>query len=68
MLTTGCGPLPGTPVSRVIQAVHDNCYGAVLSALFGFWAARETAAAHSGAIRRDAYSIILFNGAPAVSP
>lgn len=61
-----CRPLTGTPVSARIQAAADNCYGAVLSALYGFWTARETAAAHSGTVRRDAYSIVLEGTAPEV--
>lgn len=68
MMAEHCRPLGGTPVTARIQAVNNNCYGAVLSALYGFWAARETAATHSGSIRRDAYSIILEGTTPEVSP
>ena len=67
MTSNHCRPLSGTPVSSRIQAAQDNCYGAVLSALYGFWSARETAASHSGSIRRDAYSIILEGTAPEVT-
>jgi hypothetical protein len=68
MMADHCRPLGGTPVTARIQAVQNNCYGAVLSALYGFWAAREVAATHSGTTRRDAYSIILEGTAPEVSP
>lgn len=68
MMAQHCRPLAGTPVYGKIQAAQDNCYGAVLSALYGFWAARETAATHSGTVRRDAYSIILEGTAPEVRP
>ncbi|KAF8306077.1 hypothetical protein DL93DRAFT_2172249 [Clavulina sp. PMI_390] len=64
MMADHCRPLAGTPVTARISAVNNNCYGAVLTALYGFWSARETAASHSGHIRRDAYSIILEGSAP----
>ena len=63
-----CRPLGGTPVTAMIQAAHDNCYGAVLSALYGFWTAREVAATRYEINRRDAYSIILEGRPPEVSP
>jgi hypothetical protein len=66
MMADHCRPLGGTPVTARIQAAQNNCYGAVLSALYGFWAAREVAATHGGTTRRDAYSIILEGTAPEV--
>lgn len=68
MMADHCRPLGGLPVTARIQAAQNNCYGAVLSALYGFWAARQVAATHNGSTRRDAYSIILEGTAPEVSP
>jgi len=64
-------PVPNTPVSAAIAAQCNNRLGAVYSALFAFWQAREVPTVHrpqnSGAfggstVRRDAYSVVLFNG------
>jgi hypothetical protein len=54
-------PLPNTPVTARICARSNNRYGAVLSSLHSFWTARAAAIASSGAARRDAYSVLLFN-------
>ena len=55
-------PLPSTPATQRIVAVANNRFGAVVSSLYGFWTARDTAV-HAGAaagLRRDAYSIVMF--------
>ncbi|KAL4072300.1 hypothetical protein J3A83DRAFT_4093511 [Scleroderma citrinum] len=55
-------PLQNTPVSARISATSNNRFGAVLSSLFSFWSARAAAIGSGGnAVRRDAYSVILFN-------
>ncbi|KAH9912631.1 uncharacterized protein BXZ73DRAFT_56103, partial [Epithele typhae] len=59
-------PLDNTPTTQLIRRRHNDRLGAVCSALHGFWEARHhavTAAAgrNAGALRRDAYSILLFN-------
>ncbi|CAE6410609.1 unnamed protein product, partial [Rhizoctonia solani] len=54
-------PLPDTPISARLISESNNRYGAVLSALHGFWLSRE--AAVSSAVtraRQDAYSVITF--------
>lgn len=53
-------PLRNTPVFAKISATSNNRFGAVLSSLFCFWSARAVAIGSSG--RRDAYSVVLFNG------
>ncbi|KAJ1300985.1 hypothetical protein OPQ81_003409 [Rhizoctonia solani] len=55
-------PLPNTPISHRLVSSCNNRYGAVLSALYGFWLSRD-AAALTGATqaRQDAYSVITFN-------
>ncbi|CAE6410576.1 unnamed protein product [Rhizoctonia solani] len=56
-------PLPNTPVSQLLKTRCNNRYGAVLSALHGFWLSRE--AGHTtGQPRQDAYSVITFNNHP----
>lgn len=60
-------PLPNTPTSAQISLQCNNRYGAVLSALYAFWSARETAALRNGSIRRDAYSIVLLGNNSSVS-
>jgi hypothetical protein len=60
------GPLPDAPMTSQIQQVANNRLGAVYSALYSFWFARHAATTGSGqgvCARRDAYSVILFNGA-----
>jgi hypothetical protein len=56
-------PLQGTPVTQRIAAHHNNRLGAVYSALYAFWSARATAQTQAGQaiLRRDAYSVILFD-------
>ncbi|KAG8901724.1 hypothetical protein FRC00_005051 [Tulasnella sp. 408] len=56
-------PLPGQPVSATITAHNNNRFGAVLSAVYGFWVSRGSG--NQGA-RRDAYSVITFQSSAAV--
>ncbi|KAG8710301.1 hypothetical protein FRC08_017344 [Ceratobasidium sp. 394] len=63
MLARDRGPLPNTPVSARLRSSCDNRYGAVLSALHGFWHSREPASPSTQA-RQDAYSVITFDGTP----
>ncbi|KAK4689286.1 hypothetical protein P7C73_g826, partial [Tremellales sp. Uapishka_1] len=67
MTSTDSRPVLGTPSYSAIARVADNRYGAVLSACFAFWSARQTLAQSAGfSARRDAYSVILFNKSPLV--
>ncbi|KIO18765.1 hypothetical protein M407DRAFT_83589 [Tulasnella calospora MUT 4182] len=50
-------PLTGQPVSATITAHNNNRFGAVLSAVYGFWVSRGSG--NQGG-RRDAYSVITF--------
>lgn len=52
--------VPGSSLGEIIYQYFNHRYGAVLSALTGFWGARSAATA-AGDHRADAYSIILFN-------
>ena len=63
MSSTDRRPLDNTPTTRLIQTTHNNRLGAVYSSLQGFWQARHQAmtAAGRGGVRRDAYTVILFN-------
>ncbi|KAF8122279.1 hypothetical protein EV363DRAFT_1274846 [Boletus edulis] len=61
MSATDRRPLPNTPATARISAKSNNRYGAVLSSLHTFWAARAVAIASSNAARRDAYSVVLFD-------
>lgn len=54
-------PLLHTPVSNAIMATHPNRYGAVLTALYSFLAARETALARVQTSQKDEYSVVLFD-------
>jgi len=59
-------PLAGTPVTRQIAARHDNRLGAVYSSLYSFWMSRLSAVTSGqtqAAVRRDSYSVILFDDA-----
>ncbi|CAE6486977.1 unnamed protein product, partial [Rhizoctonia solani] len=56
-------PLSNTPVTQLLRARCNNRYGAVLSALHGFWLSRETAQA-TAQPRQDAYSVVTFNNSP----
>lgn len=51
-------PLPGQPVTRTIVQHNNNRFGAVLSALYGFWVTRSSGT--TGA-RRDSYSVLTFD-------
>jgi hypothetical protein len=54
-------PSPGIPSTPTIAARSNNRLGAVYSALHSFWMARQTAINNSGgSVRRDAYSVLLF--------
>ena len=58
-------PLGNTPATARIASVADNRLGAAYSALYSFWTARSAATNHSSArVRRDAYSIVLFDRSP----
>jgi hypothetical protein len=57
-------PLQGTPTTQRIAAASNNRLGAIHSALYEFWSARAALYnAHGGeaSMRRDAYSVILFD-------
>ena len=58
-------PLANTPVSARISRSCNNRLGAVYSALYSFWSARNAATTTAGQqavpARRDAYSLILFD-------
>ncbi|KAF8685043.1 hypothetical protein RHS04_00827 [Rhizoctonia solani] len=54
-------PLPDTPISTRLISESNNRYGAVLSALHGFWLSREVVACSTATqARQDAYSVITF--------
>ncbi|KAG8909611.1 hypothetical protein FRC02_007665, partial [Tulasnella sp. 418] len=50
-------PLPNTPSTTLISRHNNNRFGAVLSALHGFWLSRST----TGTTRRDSYTVVVFN-------
>lgn len=55
-------PLPNTPVSAQLVSRCNNRYGAVLSALYGFWLSRENVmAASANQARQDSYSVVTFD-------
>ncbi|KZS89200.1 hypothetical protein SISNIDRAFT_458932 [Sistotremastrum niveocremeum HHB9708] len=59
-------PLGGTPATQRIARISNNRLGAVYSALYSFWTTRHVAHQNSanlggGGIRRDAYSLVLFD-------
>ncbi|KAF9220065.1 hypothetical protein BS17DRAFT_739840 [Gyrodon lividus] len=55
-------PIRDTPASARIISHSDNRFGAVLSSLYSFWLARDTAMNADGrGARRDTYSVILFD-------
>jgi hypothetical protein len=59
-------PLPGTPTTQRIAAACNNRLGAVYSALYAFWSSRaamHNAPGGQAPMRRDAYSVILFDDA-----
>jgi hypothetical protein len=58
-------PLADAPLADLIRRHVDNRLGAVYSALYSFWSARHaavTAGRREASARRDAYSVVLFNG------
>ena len=60
-------PLPNAAGTSRIARTANNRLGAVISALYSFWTARQAALssnAQLGAHRRDAYSIIFFSKKP----
>jgi hypothetical protein len=61
MRLTDRQPLRNTPTSDKIIQSSDNRFGAVLSSLYSFWSARAVAVAGQQAVRRDSYSVILFD-------
>jgi hypothetical protein len=64
MSDTDRRPLAGTPTTQRIAAACNNRLGAVYSALYAFWSARaalHNAPGGQAPIRRDAYSVILFD-------
>ncbi|EMD40863.1 hypothetical protein CERSUDRAFT_121499 [Gelatoporia subvermispora B] len=59
-------PLRDRPNYNLIARRHDNRLGAVYHSLYAFWSARHTAVTASGsgpALRRDAYTVLLFDHA-----
>jgi von Willebrand factor type A domain len=60
------GPLANAPATNQIRQLSNNRLGAVFSALYSFWSARHAATTtgrRTIGVRRDAYSVILFNEA-----
>ena len=57
-------PLQNTPSTATISRYNNNRLGAVFSSLHSFWTSRQAAANAVGQnaviVRRDAYSVILF--------
>ena len=70
MADTDRQPLPNSPgVDRIVRK-ENNRLGAVFSALYCFWIARQAAMdrnAPVGGGRRDAYSLIFFDHEPYMS-
>ncbi|KAJ7656315.1 hypothetical protein DFH06DRAFT_1091207 [Mycena polygramma] len=63
---TDRGPLRNAPGTALISRSSNNRLGAVYSALHAFWMSRNTALSNSGQaaaapVRRDAYSVVLFD-------
>jgi len=61
-------PLANAPATNRIRQLANNRLGAVYSALYSFWSARHAATTPGRqttgiGVRRDAYSVILFNEA-----
>jgi len=63
MSSTRHRPLANTPMTSRISLQHNNRYGAVLSALYAFWASRQVATRNGSTtgMRQDSYSIVLFD-------
>ena len=68
MSSTDHRPPANTTMTRRISSQHDNRYGAVLSALYAFWASRQVAMLNGSitGVRQDSYSIIVFDRSSAV--
>ncbi|KAG8834731.1 hypothetical protein FRC17_007455 [Serendipita sp. 399] len=56
-------PLPDTPATERIVRQADNRFGAVLSAVYNFWVARDTATRGgiAAGLRQDAYTVVFFD-------
>ncbi|PVF98362.1 hypothetical protein CPB86DRAFT_825740 [Serendipita vermifera] len=69
MTDTDRRPLPNSPATTKIVQRADNRFGAVVSSIYGFWTARDTAvrAGAKNGMRRDAYSIITFESSASVT-
>lgn len=63
MTYTDRRPLQGQPVTAKITRSNNNRFGAVLSAIYGFWITRSSGTTGP---RRDAYSVITFESSPQV--
>jgi hypothetical protein len=63
MGSTDRRPLQGTPTTARISAACNNRLGSVYSALYAFWSTRAAIHGQPGqaTIRRDAYSVVLFD-------
>ncbi|KAG9014447.1 hypothetical protein FRB93_013572 [Tulasnella sp. JGI-2019a] len=61
MANTDRQPITNTPGTASIMRCNSNRFGAVLSAVYGFWNSRSSGVA---GCRRDSYSVILFNSSP----
>jgi hypothetical protein len=64
MTDTDRQPLADAPAGDLIRQHADNRLGAVYSALYSFWCARNaavTAGQRAAGARRDAYSVVLFD-------
>ena len=60
-------PLPNAPGANRIKAKANNRLGAVFASLYSFWIARQASFdgnASSSRLRKDAYSVILFDSEP----
>jgi hypothetical protein len=70
MGSTDRQPLPGSAgIDRIVRKAN-NRLGAVFSALYSFWTARQAAVDRNpslGGVRRDAYSLIFFDTSPTMS-
>ena len=63
-------PLPNSAGTGRIARTANNRLGAVFSALYSFWIARQAAVDRNSPVgggRRDAYSLIFFNHEPSTS-
>ncbi|KIM22922.1 hypothetical protein M408DRAFT_331422 [Serendipita vermifera MAFF 305830] len=69
MASTDRQPLADSPATQRIVQYANNRFGAVISSLYAFWTARESAIKAGANVgqRRDAYSIITFNHTASVT-